>query len=138
MAKRVDRIIVDTNLWISFLIRKDFRKLDEKIKQGKVTVVFSVELIDEFLTVADRPKFRKYFAKRDFEQLIELFDIYGEMSQVNSQIDICRDRKDNFLLSLAKDSKADYLITGDSDLLELQEFQVTRILKMSDYLKRNG
>ena len=138
MAKRVDRIIVDTNLWISFLIKKDFRKLDEKIKKGKIKVIFSVELIDEFLTVADRPKFRKYFEKRDTEQLIEMFDVYGEIIQVNSHIDICRDLKDNFLLSLSKDSRANYLITGDSDLLDLREFQGTEILRMSDFLKKKS
>ena len=64
MAKRVDRIIIDTNLWISFLINKDFKKLDDKIKKGKVRLIFSVELIDEFLTVADRSKFRKFFDKK--------------------------------------------------------------------------
>ena len=64
MAKRVDRIIIDTNLWISFLINKDFKKLDDKIKKGKVRLIFSVELIDEFLTVADRSQFRKFFDKK--------------------------------------------------------------------------
>lgn len=138
MAKRVDRIVVDTNLWISFLISRDFKRLDERIRKGKVKLVFSVELIDEFLTVADRPKFRKYFGKTDVEQLIELFDFYGEIIRVNSKVDICRDHKDNFLLSLVKDSKADYLITGDNDLLELKVFEGKRILKMSDYLKRSS
>lgn len=135
MAKKADRIVIDTNLWISFLISKDFKNLDEQIKKKKVKLIFSVELIDEFLTVADRLKFRKYFQKNDIQQLIELFDVYGEVFRVNSKVDICRDLKDNFLLALTKDSQADYLITGDSDLLLLKEFEGTRILKMSDYLK---
>ena len=135
MAKKADRIVIDTNLWISFLISKDFKKLDEQIKKNKVKLIFSIELIDEFLTVADRRKFRKYFQKNDIEQLIELFDVYGEVIRVNSKVDICRDLKDNFLLALSKDSRADYLVTGDSDLLLLKEFEGTRILKMSDYLK---
>ena len=138
MAKRIDRIVVDTNLWISFLISRDFKRLDERIRKGKVKLVFSVELIDEFLTVADRPKFRKYFGKTEVEQLIELFDSYGEIIRVNSKVDICRDRKDNFLLSLVRDSNADFLITGDNDLLELKVFEGKRILKMSDYLKRSS
>jgi putative PIN family toxin of toxin-antitoxin system len=138
MAKKLERIVIDTNLWISFLLSKDFKKLDEQIKKGKVKLIFSVELIDEFLTVAARSKFRKFFSKRDIEELIELFDSYGEIIQVNSQVDICRDHKDNFILSLLKDSKADYLLTGDNDLLELKEFYGTRILKLTDYLRRSG
>ena len=138
MAKKVDRIVIDTNLWISFLLNKDFKKLDEQIKKGKIKLIFSVELIDEFMTVVDRPKFRKFFNKGDIEELIGLFDSYGEVIRVNSQVDICRDPKDNFILSLLKDSKADFLLTGDMDLLELKEFHGTRIFKMVDYLGRLG
>ena len=136
MAKKVERIIVDTNLWISFLIKKDFKKLDERIKKGKVKLIFSVDSMDEFLTVTDRPKFRKYFTKKDLEGLVELFDVYGEIIAVKSTVDICRDPKDNFLLSLSVDSRANFLITGDSDLLVLKEFEDTKILTMTEYLKK--
>ena len=138
MAKKVDRIIIDTNLWISFLITKDFKRLDNKIKNGKIKILFSIESIEEFLNVADRPKFKKYFEKKDVEQIIDLFDVYGEIIDVFSNIDLCRDLKDNFLLSLAKDSKASHLITGDKDLLDLKKFEKTKILTISDYLKKIG
>jgi uncharacterized protein len=51
MPKKVDRLVVDTNLWISYLIKKDYKKLDDKIRRGKVKLIFSIELLDEFLTV---------------------------------------------------------------------------------------
>lgn len=136
MAKKADRIVIDTNLWISFLITKNFKKLDEKIKARRIRVCFSLEAIDEFLTVADRPKFRKYFSKADIEQLIDLFDVYGQVVEVKSRVNLCRDRKDNFLLSLSRDSQANYLITGDRDLLEMETFEGTKIIKMADYLKK--
>ena len=101
MVKKAEKVIIDTNLWISFLIKNDFKKLDEKIRGGKIKLVFSVDLIDEFLTVADRPKFRKYFQKNDVEQLIKLFDSFGEVIEVKSKVLVCRDPKDNFLLSLS-------------------------------------
>jgi putative PIN family toxin of toxin-antitoxin system len=134
MAKRVDRIIIDTNLWIAFLITKDFRKLDVRIKAGNVKILFSPELIEEFLTVAERPKFKKYFKREDLEQLVDLFDVYGEMVDVKSRVEICRDPKDNFLLALAKDSKARYLLTGDKDLLDIKKIEKTSIIKITDYL----
>ena len=37
--------------------------------------------------------------------------------QVHTKTNLCRDSKDNFLLSLAKDGEATHLITGDKDLL---------------------
>ncbi len=136
MAKRTDRVIIDTNLWISFLITKDLKTLDNKVKTGKIKIIFGLELIEEFLSVASRPKFKKYFLKEDVEQIIDLFDVYGEIVQVMSKIELCRDPKDDFLLSLATDSKADYLITGDKDLLDLKTIGKTKIVTMTDYLKK--
>jgi uncharacterized protein len=48
---------------------------------------------------------------------------------------VCRDSKDNFLLALAKDGKADYLLTGDKDLLELVQFGNTRIETLAVFLE---
>jgi predicted nucleic acid-binding protein len=62
--------------------------------------------------------------------------VYGEITYVESRIKLCRDPKDDFLLSLAKDSKADYLITGDYDLLELKEIGKTKILTIAEFLKK--
>jgi uncharacterized protein len=49
-------------------------------------------------------------------------------------VDASRDKKDNYLLALSKASKADYLITGDKDLLMLKVFRGTGIVKMSEFL----
>ena len=97
----MDRIILDTNLWISFLISKKFHELDSFILNNKVKLIFSQELLEEFITVINRPKFEKFFIKKDIDQLLELFDIYGELIDVKSVVNLCRDPKDNFLLSLA-------------------------------------
>lgn len=53
---------------------------------------------------------------------------------VKSKVNVCRDSKDNFLLSLSQDSKADFLITGDKDLLVLEKFKSTRVLTISDFM----
>jgi putative PIN family toxin of toxin-antitoxin system len=127
------RIILDTNLWISFLISKDFSKLDDIIFSKKAILIFSQELLDEFLAVAKRPKFRRFFTADDIAQILETIDEFAEYVLVNSRIEVCRDPKDNFLLSLSKDSNADYLLTGDKDLLELKIFEKTRIITISTF-----
>jgi len=136
MAKKVERIVIDTNLWVSFLINKDFKKLDDRIKKKRIRILFSLDSLEEFLNVANRPKFKKYFSKADINQLIDLFDTYGEIVEVKSKINSCRDPKDNFLLSLLMDSNADYLITGDNDLLEIKTFEGAKIIRIADYLKK--
>jgi len=122
------KVILDTNLWISFLITGDFSFLDRYLETGKIKLIFSEELFSEFITVTNRPKFRKYFAGSDIDHLIRLIDKFGILVQVTTEIQQCRDIKDNFLLSLAIDSNADYLVTGDKDLLDLEQINETKIL----------
>ena len=92
------KVILDTNLWISFLISKQLDSIDDLLLGGKIKLIFSKELIDEFLTVAKRPKFQKYFSERNVTDLLRLFDKYGKLVEVSSQIQACRDSKDNFFI----------------------------------------
>lgn len=127
------RVILDTNLWISYLISKRLKRIDQLFEEDKIILVFSQELIEEFVEVAQRPKFSKYFSQEDIEALLSQFNVYGELIEVTSQVEECRDRKDNFLLALAKDGHSDFLITGDKDLLEIREFEGTQILEYWDF-----
>ncbi len=131
---RSKKVILDTNLWISFLISKRLNEIDDLIIDGKVKLIFSNESIEEFITVAKRPKFNKYFNDNDINNLLRLFDSYGKLIDVSIEITNCRDLKDNFLLSLAVESKSDYLVTGDSDLLIIKKIKKTKILNWTDFI----
>ncbi len=135
MQNKVSRIIIDTNLWISFLITKDFTKLDDIIFSRNGILVFSQELLDEFLEVAKRPKFRRFFTASDIEEILETIDEYADFIKVETKIAVCRDAKDNFLLSLSVDGNADILLTGDKDLLDLIKFGETNIMSITDFLQ---
>lgn len=135
MQDKAEKIIIDTNLWISFLISKNYSKLDEILFSKKCTLIFSEELLNEFLAVIKRPKFRRFFSQEDTEDLIETIQDYSDFVSVTSKVEVCRDEKDNFLLALAKDSQAQFLITGDNDLVELKDFGSTKIVTMTDFLK---
>lgn len=76
------KIILDTNLWISFLISKKFNSIDHLIKNKKITLIFSDELIIEFVEVVNRPKFENYFSKNDIEKILDYFDHYGKLIKV--------------------------------------------------------
>lgn len=136
MATIKDRIIIDTNLWISFLLNQDFSKLDVLFTDNAVVLLFSRELLDEFLEVASRPKFQKYFNFLDLQQLISQINTHADFIEVKSSVVFCRDPKDNFLLSLAVDGKATHLITGDKDLLEIKVFENAEILTITSYLSQ--
>lgn len=130
------RVILDTNLWISFLISKRQQELDLLLESGAVTLIFSSELLEEFLEVSNRPKFKKFFKKSDIEALLSQIDSFGELIKVKSEVDKCRDTKDNFLLNLSIDGKADFLVTGDTDLLVLGKLNKTQIVSWSDFISK--
>jgi putative PIN family toxin of toxin-antitoxin system len=60
MPKQTDRIIIDTNLWISYLLAKD-AKLDGLLAGNLITLLFSQDLVTEFIEVARRPKIQEIF-----------------------------------------------------------------------------
>jgi uncharacterized protein len=131
---RIKKVILDTNLWISFLISKDFSFLDNFIEKGRIILIFSDELFSEFISVSERPKLQKYFSKNDIKHLTQIINRYGLLVTVTTDLNECRDYKDNFLLNLAIDSKADYIATGDKDLLEIKKIGETKILTIRELL----
>jgi putative PIN family toxin of toxin-antitoxin system len=135
-ASKSCKIIVDTNIWISFLIGKRLKGLQKYINNKTVKVVTCKEQIFELTIVLQRPKIQKYFSKT---QVIEFFDLLDESVQLidlHTIVDICRDAKDNYLLALAIDSNADYLISGDADLLDVKQMEKTCIINFSDFEKK--
>ncbi len=116
------RVVIDTNIWISFLIGKTLIGLKDAIISGRITILFSEELFAELIEVLQRPKFKKYFSATAIEQLIVLLYDRVEWIEITRHFDDCRDKKDNFLLDLSVSGYADYLVTGDDDLLTLNPF----------------
>ena len=67
--------------------------------------------------------------------MIQLLESIAENIQIEPKHFINRDKKDNFLLDLIDFSNADYLVTGDKDLLEHNPFLTAKILKPNDFEK---
>ena len=84
-----------------------------------------------------RPKFRKYITAENltvFRAYLEAFPT----TPVASTVELCRDPKDNFLLSLALDGQADYLVSGDEDLLVLGSVGSTSIVTLAALTQQLG
>lgn len=129
------KVVLDTNILVSYLISSSFNEIDNLLFQKKIELAFSDELIAEFLDVVHRPKLRKYFSESDIQSVLNFFREYGQLVPVHSSLNICRDENDNFLINLAVDAEADYLISGDEDLLILEKVWKTKIVSYSDFIK---
>src|SRR5690606_40962059 len=102
MPKRRHRIIIDTNLWISYLLSKGLRKLDTILVNPEITLLFSQELLDELVEVTQRPKFKKYFHPEDVSSLLHQLSLRAEPINVVSEASDCRDDKDNFFAGIGR------------------------------------
>lgn len=127
------RVVIDTNVWIGFLIGKTLSSLSEAIISDKIRILFSDELFNELIEVLQRPKFKKYFIREDITELISLLSLKTEMIEITEHFEDCRDPKDNFLLDLCVSGKAEYLITGDYDLLVLNPFRDVQIVNYRSF-----
>lgn len=130
------KIIIDTNLWISFLIGKELKQLQNLLVEETIQVVISEEILEELILVTQRPKLQKYFASNKVDELIQILRTIGLFINIISEVYLCRDVKDNYLLALAKDSDANFLVTGDRDLLEIAKFENTEIVTYQELLMK--
>lgn len=128
------KIIIDTNLWISFLIGKELKELQNLLFEDKIQVVISEELLEEIILVTQRPKLQKYFLPNKIDELIQILRTIGLFITITTEVSLCRDPKDNYLLALAKDSNADFLVTGDQDLLMIERLDNTEIVTYQQLL----
>lgn len=69
-------------------------------------------------------------------ELIQLLETIAEKVEIRPTHSINRDPKDNFLLDLIDFSKADFLVTGDKDLLEHDPFKTAQILTPAEFEKQ--
>ncbi|MBL7842962.1 MAG: putative toxin-antitoxin system toxin component, PIN family [Cyclobacteriaceae bacterium] len=132
-SQKQSRVIVDTNIWISFLVGKELHNLKDLIVNEKVKIIISEQLIRELKLVTSRTKLKKYFEEDKVSDLLSLLDIIAEKIRIGKIDPICRDPKDDFLLALAKESKANYLITGDKDLLHIKIYGRTKIVTAKEF-----
>jgi putative PIN family toxin of toxin-antitoxin system len=127
------RIIIDANAWISSLLKQRFQVRLEVFFDSEYHLIVSEELFDDMASAVRKPYLAEQIVRAEYDKLVARLRNVAELVDVHSVVEICRDPKDNFLLALAKDGNADYLITGDKDLLTLKEFEITKIVTLSEF-----
>jgi putative PIN family toxin of toxin-antitoxin system len=132
-----NRFIVDTNVFISQLLwpssipGKAFRKA---LSSG--TLLVSQEVLQELTDVLGRKKFDPYVTIEERQGFLRQLSLIVEIVPHVISLKACRDSKDDKFLSLAVSGGADFILTGDKDLLVLDPFKTVRILSCATYLSR--
>ena len=129
------KVIVDVNIWISFLIGRRLQRVFDVLVKPQIILIFSKELLQELYDVTQRPKFSKYFSSSEkVQELLDFLSSIGVMMELPDELpERCRDCKDDYLLELAMVSNADFLITGDKDLLVMQTIGECQIVTAAEF-----
>ena len=130
------RSVFDNNVLVSAALlggvpRKAFDKL---LDNG--TVLVSIPVLLELADVLNRPKFDRYITHDERMRFLVGFLKVAEMVEISETITACRDSKDNKLLELAVSGTADFLVTGDKDLLVLNPFRGIEIITPREFLDK--
>ena len=132
----MQRIIIDTNVLVSALIQRNYPNfiVYYYILGNLVEVCISSELFEEYLEVLNRPKFKKYpdFI-RNAEIVLAQIETKATKFYPTQRLDIIQDNADNRLLELALASKANFIITGNTNDFTMSHFDGTKIVSPKDY-----
>lgn len=126
--------IFDTNVLISAALIKN-SPTESALKKaiGYGMLAFSSQTFDELVEILKRPKFEKYLKESERKEfLINILSV-SQLVNPSRNFEICRDSRDNIFLDLIFESRADYLITGDQDLLVLGFFESAKIISPADF-----
>ncbi len=130
------KVVVDTNIFVSaFLGSKNAKLIVRDIFTGQYSLIMSHEQL-EIKSVLQRSKFDKYIHSHELAEFISLLSLRTIVPSKYGKINDCRDKKDNTILEAAIYGNADFIITGDEDLLVLNPYRWIRILNPVTFIKQ--
>jgi len=132
------KVILDTNIIISGLLKtsSNCRKIINKLSENKFTLIISPTILEEFIDVTSRPKFHKIINRETAEKLMELIKNQAFFVNPSKKVSIIKnDLDDNMFLEAALEASANFIISGDEDLLALGAFHKTKIIPPKEFLK---
>ena len=135
------KVIIDTNIFYS-AIGFDGSLLDLVIllySSNNFQIYFSEFTYSELLEKMYSSRFyavtKNRVPKAFVQNHVKLIKLNSHFVQPTTKIELARDLDDNMFLELALEINPNYLISGDKDLLELKEFEGTKILKPSKFIE---
>ncbi len=129
------RAVVDTNVFISgiFWSGTPLKVLEAWI-DGRFKLIVSNEILVEYERVFE--ELNKKAKNPNSNRILELVKLNAEMViPVTFVKPICRDKDDDKFLTAAIGGSAQYIVTGDDDLLVLNGHQHLKILKPKSFLE---
>jgi|SRR5271165_3565038 len=132
-----ERVVFDTNVLISALLSTTStpaRALEVAITISQLVATSAT--LRELMVKLLSPRFDRYVSQQQRDALLLRLAPLIEIVEVVEPIRASRDSKDDKFLEAAVNGRADVVVSGDRDLLELHPFRGIAILTPKDYLAR--
>ena len=132
-------VVLDTNILVSAAIspKGPPAEIVKAWRAGRFSWVTSIRLLEELGRVLSGRRLRRYltWSSQEVREFVGLAGKTAIVVEPERTIDvIAGDPADNRVLEAATEAKADYIVSGDSDLLSLGEFEGIRILSPVRFL----
>jgi len=116
------RVVLDTNTVLSALLFAQGRLVPLRVawQSGALTPLLCAQTVEELLRVLAYPKFK--LTSEDRDELLADYLPFGAVVapwKKSPAVPVCRDKHDRVFLELALIGAAEWLVTGDQDLLSL-------------------
>jgi putative PIN family toxin of toxin-antitoxin system len=135
MSRRV-RYVFDTNVIVSAVLFKTSnpsKAFRYALKYSEV--LLSLELLEELSDVLGREKFDRFVTSEERDEFLETLVERAILVEITERVQECRDPKDDKILELALNGQAEYIISGDKDLLVLNPFRDVKIIAAEEFLR---
>jgi putative PIN family toxin of toxin-antitoxin system len=137
------RVLFDTNIFISYLLFPDREGIIQSIIEAgfaeSYTLLLPEDLVRELSNkVAQKPYLAKHITKQQTKVFIDALTLIAEVvPSITEPIPtISRDKKDDYLLAYAMVGEADYLVSGDEDLLIVQRVGAVQIISPKAFYQK--
>ena len=107
-------------------------------RERRFLLIISPFILNEVEKVMSQPLLRQkyHLQENQIERFLSLLRMDSLQVPGIIRVQVCRDPQDDAILGCAVEGEADFLITGDKDLLVLKKYRNIRILTARHYIER--
>lgn len=127
------RTVLDTNIIISSALGGALVLILERWDKGEFTVIVTSDILREYFEVLNRPKFK--LKQETIDKITRYIYQFSEFVIPEEKIKLIEaDPADDKFLEAAIAGKVDFIVSGDTHLLELKEFRSIPILSGREFM----
>lgn len=134
------RVVLDTNVVVSGVIKQEGppgQILIRFFQERKFISITSLEILAEIREVLQPPKVRRYhgWTNAEIDAFVTFLYAQSVVTEGTRTVNVARDPQDNKFLACAREGSAEYLVSGDDDLLQIKVFERTQIVRPRAFLE---